>query len=140
MPSHNIMKNYLRLEKKYEDRVKAIYHDLSTPALLARCMKGHTQNRNEGLHSKLWLHQNKAKFAGLNRVRFMSQLTILNHNLGYESTHFIAHIGFPSTAERIKTMEKMDKSRKSPRQQQKKRTTRRKESASADYQPGGFDL
>ncbi|KAK8372148.1 hypothetical protein O3P69_013535 [Scylla paramamosain] len=106
MPSHNIMKNYLRLEKKYEDRVKAIYHDLSTPALLARCMKGHTQNRNEGLHSKLWLHQNKAKFAGLNRVRFMSQLTILNHNLGYESTHFIAHIGFPSTAERIKTMEK----------------------------------
>lgn len=137
MPSHSIMKNYLRLDKKYEDRVRQVFYDLSTPALLERCLKEHTQNSNESLHSKLWLHVNKAKFAGLKRVRFMSQLTVLEHNIGYENT-FIAKIGFPSTTQAATTRKKMDKAKISPRQPAKKRKTRQAP-PSADYQPGGFD-
>lgn len=64
MPPHKNMRNYLRLEKKYEDRVRDVFRDLSSPPLLERCLRGHTQNRNESLHSKLWLQVNKAKFAG----------------------------------------------------------------------------
>ena len=123
LPSHDIIKNYLRVEKQYENRVRAIFNDLSFPALLKRCMKGQTQNRNEGLHSKLWLHQNKAKFAGLRRVRFMSQLTALNHNLGYESNRFIVFIGFSSTTESSMAKKKMDKARVSIRQARKRKIT-----------------
>lgn len=138
MPSHNIMRNYLRLEKKYEDRVRQVFFDLTTPALLERCLKGHTQNRNESLHSKLWIHVNKAKFAGQRRVRFMAQLTVLEHNIGYEHTRFIAAVGFPSTTQAAITRHKMDEAKISPRQPTKRRKTG-KGPLSADYQPGGFD-
>lgn len=137
MPSHSIMKNYLRLDKKYEDRVRQVFFDFSTSALLERCSKGHTQNRNESLHSKLWLHINKAKFTGLKRVQFMAQLTVLEHNMGYELNRFIAAIGFPSTTEAAATRRKMDQARTSLRQPAKKRRTG-KGPLSADYQPGGF--
>lgn len=67
---HDIMKNYLRFEKKYKNRLREIFFDLSSPVLLERCLRGESENRNEGLHSKLWLHQSKA---------------IIEHNFGDEA-------------------------------------------------------
>lgn len=80
IPSHENTENYLRLEKKCEDRVRNIFGDLSRPAILERCLKGRNQNRNAGLHSKLWLHQNKAKSTGIKQVKLVFQLTIIEHN------------------------------------------------------------
>lgn len=137
MPSHDLMKNYLRVNKKHETLVRKVFLDLSTPSLLERCLQGNTQNRNESLHSKLWIHINKAKFAGLKRVKFMAQLTVLEHNFGYQHNTFIAAIGFPSTSKSVEIRKKMDKARVSPRQPKKKR--RKTVPESADYQPGGFD-
>ena len=68
----------------------------------------------------------------------MAQLTVLEHNIGYEHNRFIARIGFPSTIQAAKTRKKMDTAKISPRQPAKKRKTT-KGPLSADYQPGGFD-
>lgn len=89
--------------------MRIVFNDLSTPALLRRCLKDGTQNRNEGLHSKLWLHQSKAKFAGCKRVTSVSQFTIIEHNMGYEENDSLASIGFPSTCDASSAKRKMDK-------------------------------
>lgn len=109
LPSHNTMKNYLRLEKKYDDRVREVFFDLSSPALLERCLRGESQNRNEGFHSKLWHHQNKVKFAGLQRVTFVTQLTILDHNFGYLANRLLQHLGIPITTASVLAKKRMDK-------------------------------
>ena len=131
------MRNYIRLEKKYERRVRGVFEDLSSTQFLERCLKGQTQNRNEGLHSKLWLHCPKVKFAGIDRVMFACQLTIMEHNFGYEATKFMEYLGLPSTKEASITLQKMDKRKVSPRQNKKR--LRVKETKSADYRPGYFN-
>lgn len=42
LPSHSTMKNYLRLEKKYEDQVRRVFFDLASSPLLERCLRGQT--------------------------------------------------------------------------------------------------
>lgn len=114
LPSHDTMKNYLRLEKKYEDRVKEVFLDLSSPPLLERCLRGENQNQNEGLHSKLWLHQSRAKFAGLKRVIFATQVTIIEHNFGYEANKFKEHLEFSSTPNSVLAKQRMDRRKIAP--------------------------
>lgn len=41
------MKNYIRLKKKYEDRVRDIYNDLFNPTLVQRCLRGESQNKQK---------------------------------------------------------------------------------------------
>lgn len=77
---------------------------------------------------KLWLHQNKAKFAGLQRVRFISQLTILEHNLGNKSNSFIDYKGFSSTPQARITRTEMDKARTSYHSEKRRTETKTPES------------
>lgn len=136
IPSHDTMRNYLRLEKKYEDRVREVFYDLSSPALLERCLRGQSQNRNESLHSKLWHHHSKAKFAGLRRVKFVTQLTVLDHNFGYVSNRFLQHLGISLTPEGALSRKRMDKKKVSPLKGPKK--SKKKSAPGPDYQPGNF--
>lgn len=136
LPSHSIMRNYIRLEKKYEDKVRAVYHDLSSPALLQKCLKGESQNRNEGFHCKLWYHQSKAKFAGMKRVKFVTQLTVIDHNFGYMANKFLQHLGFSATTSSLTARQRMDKRKITPRKNSK--TKKHKTAPGPDYQPGGF--
>lgn len=123
-------------EKKYEDKVRDVYHDLSSPALLQKCLKGESQNRNEGFHSKLWFHQSKAKFAGMKRVKFVSQLTVIDHNFGYMANKFLQHLGFSATTSSLTARQRMDKRKITPRK--KSKAKKRKTAPGPDYQPGGF--
>ncbi|ROT72372.1 hypothetical protein C7M84_009245 [Penaeus vannamei] len=47
--------------------VEKIYSDLSDVTLLEKCQKGHTQNANESLHSKLWSKVAKHEYHGRDR-------------------------------------------------------------------------
>lgn len=136
LPPHDNMKNYIRLEKKYENRVREVYYDLSNPALLERCLRGENQNRNEGLHSKLWCHQSKAKFAGHKRVTFVTQLTIIDHNFGYEANHFLAYLRFSFTYNSVVARKRMDKRKETP--PKRKRNKKHLVSPGPVYQPGNF--
>lgn len=136
LPSHDTMKNYLRLDKKYEDRVREVFFDLSSPVLLERCLRGQSQNRNESFHSKLWSHQNKAKFAGLQRVTFVTQLSILDHNFGFVSNRFLQHLGISLTSKGVLSRQRMDKRKVTPPKPKKK--SKKMSAPGPDYQPGSF--
>jgi hypothetical protein len=56
-------------------------------------MKRRTQNSNESLHSKMWLHCSKVKFATMNWVRMIAQGTVLNHNLGHVKGNILRALG-----------------------------------------------
>lgn len=135
VPSHKTMKNYLRLEKKYEDRVREVFYELTSPALLERCIKGGNQNKNESLHSKLWHHQSKSKFAGLKRMEFVTRLTILDHNFGYAANRFLQYLDFQESPESRLTKERMDQRKTALRRGKKRKLPF---SPAPDYQPGGF--
>ncbi|MPC23964.1 hypothetical protein E2C01_017033 [Portunus trituberculatus] len=133
LPSHSNMKNYLRLDKKYKNRVREIFFDLSSPALLEKCLKGGTQNKNESLHSKLWHHQSKSKFAGLKRIQFVTRLTILDHNFGFVANKFLQRLDFPESPESFLTKRRMDQRNTALRRSAKRRKLDL--NPGPDYQP-----
>lgn len=114
---------------------KDIFTELSSPALLERCLRGASQNQNESLDSKLWLHQSKVKFAGMKRVTFVTQLTILDHNFGYVENRFLQYLGFSDTDNSLLSKKRMDMKKTTPRRKIKKRNVTK---PGPDYQPGGF--
>lgn len=119
-----------------ENRVREVYHDLSNPALLERCLRGENQNRNEGLHSKFWRHQSKAKFAGLRK--FMTQLTIIEHNFGYEANQFLANLGFSFPFSSVVARKSMDRRKETPSKPKRKQNKKDLASPGPDYQPSNF--
>lgn len=86
---------------------------------LERCLRGKSQNKSESLHSKLWIHQSKAKFADLKRVQFVTQLTILDHNFGFVAKKFLQHLEFAQSTESLLTKERMDRRKTPPPQSAK---------------------
>lgn len=72
----------LEIREKILRQNKGFFNDLSSLALLERCLRGDYQNRNEGLHSNLWCHRSKENFSGLSRVQFITQLIIIEQNFG----------------------------------------------------------
>ena len=104
-----IVKQRLKVDKQYEDRIRTVFHELSTPELLDRCLKGENQHKIEALHSKIWYHHSKAKFAGLKRVNFLTQLTLLDHNFGYVANKFLQHLGYSTSSESLRLRHRMDK-------------------------------
>lgn len=109
MPPYSSMQNYIHLPKQYEDRVRDVFQDFSSLALLERCLKGQTQNRNKELHSKLWLHQSKSKFTGLKQVIFIHQVTVIEHNFGYQANRFLQFLGFTPIPNAFTSKKQMDK-------------------------------
>ncbi|KAK8373748.1 hypothetical protein O3P69_012735 [Scylla paramamosain] len=79
---HSTKELYLsNIPGKQLELVKGAYKDLANPALLQKCFSGRIQNPNESLHSKVWRKVSKDKYTGLHRTRFVSQMTVWEHNL-----------------------------------------------------------
>lgn len=133
---HKKKKLYLaKIPKEKLQYIKGVYKDLADPALLQRCLKGATQNPNESIHAKVWNKCSKAKFCGRMRLQFISRLTALEHNFGYEDSNIITHIlGTQSSIQ--DTMKWMDSRRASnATPKQKKRKIEKKDES---YQPGEY--
>lgn len=77
-------------------KIFEVYLNLSSPDLLQRCLKQHTQNPNESLHSKLWMKCQKVKFSQLPRVAFAASATVLEHNFGSAEGSVVVRMGMVS--------------------------------------------
>lgn len=115
--------------------IKTVYRDLTGKELLQRCQRGRTQNPNESLHSKIWSKCNKNKYAGLNRVRFVASVTILEHNFGKKAHLLTKMYGTDEyIINSLETQEAVSNKSRTPKQQQKKKRV----SVSEEYQAGNF--
>ncbi|KAK8372313.1 hypothetical protein O3P69_019807 [Scylla paramamosain] len=54
--SHSEMKVFFSLPPEQLELVKGVYTRLTTDEMMKRCLQGLTQNPNESLHSRIWLH------------------------------------------------------------------------------------
>ena len=44
----------VRLSAKVFKKIKSLYDKISNAVMLRRCLRGATQNVNEGLHAQIW--------------------------------------------------------------------------------------
>ena len=123
------------ISKDLRSKILSVYIDLTSPALLSRCLRKMTQNANESLHSKLWMKALKVKDAKLDRVRFITFDTVHIHNFGNVHGCLLTRLGLSSE----KTIDKRRRSDVSrPASVTPKRRRRDEAGPSHDYQPGGF--
>lgn len=121
--------------------VEKIYTDLSDPTLLMKCQKGHTQNINESLHSKLWSKVAKHKFHGLDRIMFLARVTSLEHNFGSEEGSLLRTLSVDTSVECLRVLQEQDResfrvASRNPRQHQPPEEA---EDAGPDYAAGQYE-
>ena len=129
--------DFSKIHADARKEILGIYLDLSQDSLLKRCLRKKIQNINEGLHSKLWKKCSKTKFAGPKRVHFASQITVLEHNVGYEHANLLEAMCFGSS-ELQKVHRSQEKERLKDTFHQKKNKKRKCSDMSSDYVTGGF--
>lgn len=136
-PVPHASKNLYLAKLPYEslEHIKSVYRDLTSTDLLSRCLRGYTQNSNESLHSKVWRKCPKTKFAGYYRVKFITQLATLEHNIGYEKSSLLTKL-FGTNPDIEKGLKRQTKELQ--RHQRPRAMKRLKTTPSADYQPGQF--
>ena len=64
------------------EEIKPVYLRLTDKALLTRCLRGATQNRNESLNGMVWQHCPKESFCGLGTVSTAAALATIKFNAG----------------------------------------------------------
>lgn len=146
-PAPYITKN-LNLAKMSLDKlseIKAVCRDLTTPELLQKCMKGRTQNPNESVHSKVWQKASKDKFCGLHRLKFVTRITVLEHNFGHTEGNLLHSLGFETSpyllASLLRRDAKMIRKLETPKprkSRKRKLRTEEEEDETADYISGGY--
>ncbi|ROT77206.1 hypothetical protein C7M84_004156 [Penaeus vannamei] len=97
-PGEGSWVEYQKALARGEDPSRAIQEPgiFSTFPLDARkekCQKGHTQNANESLHSKLWSKVAKHEYHGHKRIVFLGRVTTLDHNFGSEEGSWLRSPG-----------------------------------------------
>ena len=92
-------------------------------------------HHNESFHSKMWARARKTKFAGLSRLSFVAQSAILDHNYGNRKACLLPTLNINPKALR-RSLTSADQERRMHHEAQQK--PKKKEKASADYEPGGF--
>lgn len=125
----------VNLDKEAQKKIRQVYDALTTKDILERCVRGLTQNANESFHSKMWARARKTKFAGLSRLSFVAQSAILDHNYGYRKACLLPTLNINPKALR-RSLTSADQERRMHHEAQQK--PKKKEKASADYEPGGF--
>ena len=106
---------------------------------MEKCLKGRSQNPNESLYSKVWQKCLKIKHAGYFRVKFASQVTILDHNFGYEKYHLLTSMfGSNPTIERILKLKEERRLTLRRKRKRLKKTKKTPDSLSKQYHPGPF--
>lgn len=81
----------------------------------------------------MWSKCNKSKFYDYDRVKFVTQAAILNHNFGYEDASILLALGFSRTSAAVEGLATQEKQRTALRDKKKK-----KEAASTDYSTGAY--
>ena len=105
--------------------------------LIGRCLKGRTQNPNESLHAKQWLKCSKNKYAGLRRVIYAAQNTMMEHNFGYTSSLPVYLFG--TTRSDLTVLKKQDEERRRSAEKLRHPKNKKKpDKKSEDYEPGAF--
>ena len=100
------------LPEVFFDILKPIFMDLSSFALLQRCVLGATQNANESLNSMVWIRCPKHKFSGAKTVRYAAAAAVLAFNGGSSRmAGFIDNLGTPVSDIAISRYEKRDRKR-----------------------------
>ncbi|KAK8372125.1 hypothetical protein O3P69_011014 [Scylla paramamosain] len=117
--------------------IREVYNDLTAPTLLKKCLKGGSQNPNESLHSKVWQKCLKIKHAGYFRVKFASQVTILDHNFGYGKYHLLTSM-FGSNPAMEKILKQKEERRLTPKKRKRRHIKKTPASPSKQYQAGAF--
>jgi hypothetical protein len=134
--SHTTKNLYLSgLSRDLRSLVLRVFVDLSSSPLLQRCLQAHTQNRNESLHSKLWLKCLKVKHAYLQRVVFAASVTALQHNIGPARGNLLTVLGLTTDVHLQKRKIEEQTPRKIPTRKRKRPAA---EEPSTSYAPGGF--
>lgn len=65
--------------------VKKVFLDLSSDALMERCILGATQNQNESFNSLIWNRCVKTEFCSVDVVEIAVSLAVITFNSGQES-------------------------------------------------------
>jgi hypothetical protein len=63
--------------------IKDIFEDLSSPALLQRCLGGRTQNPNESVNSTIWNYCSKTSYSGSRVVQIAAYEATVIFNDGH---------------------------------------------------------
>lgn len=77
------------------------------------------------------------QFAGLKRVIFVMQLTVIEHNFGYVANSFIEYMGLSSTSYGVLANKRIDIRKVTPRKTIKS-NTKAAATPGPDYMPGNF--
>ena len=136
--SHASKKFYLaKIPAEKRQGIANIYADLTQTELLEHCSKCRMQNPYESLHSKVWAKTSKSKFAGKKRVRFLSQVTVLEHNFGIKKASLLVKLGL-STTLMNRSLESFQSASTTPSPRRKRRRSARHEEDTTAYAPGAF--
>ena len=119
-------------------KVKDVYFSLTEKELLERCLMGMTQNANESLHSKIWGKASKIKFIERRRLQFITQATVIYHNIGYKKGSLLKYLRI-GTQRLDESLEIQDRERERQSKRKSKRMKRSRESSTGDYEAGGFN-
>ena len=136
-------------------KVKPIYQDLSSDALLEKCLHGKTQNANECLNGLIWQRAPKTSFVGTVHVELAMYDAIAHFNIGQKAfLNILEQLkmnpglytlkGCQQLNENrinntiYKTQDKQKIKRKVIRGAKKKKTDKDTEKEGIIYEPGGF--
>ena len=126
---------FSRMSSKGRAEVLKIYEALTNETLLLKCQKGHTQNINKSLHSKLWSKVQKHKYHGKSRLLFLAQTTALDHNWGYEKASLLNRLGVGTSEEYLSVLRQQD-SERSRHSLQKSKKRQEPKDAGPHYRSG----
>lgn len=133
-----------------------VYKRLSDHALLKRCLRGKTQNRNESIHNVIWSRCPKTSFASKNKAETACLIGAGEFNMGSAASHhYMTSLGVEVGEDTVKlgirrdrvrqansqhALEQKNKSRREKvrlAKQQERRRQQQQEGGPA-YVPGGF--
>ena len=71
------------------EHLRPIYIDLSSDALLLKCLHGKTQNQNEAFNKTIWDRVPKTMFCTMEQLQFGLYDAVANFNVGRKATVLI---------------------------------------------------
>lgn len=89
--------------------IKPVFRDLSDKNLLARCLKGQTQNQNESFNSVVWNHIPKTTFVHLRTLKLGINMAVCSFNDGgIGICKILINCGLKPGNHLIRTMKQLD--------------------------------
>ena len=83
---------FFEVSDEMKARILLIFQDLTKTELLERCLSCATSNANESVHAKMWRKITKKRFAGRERVVFLADVMMHEHNRGYVQGNFLKEL------------------------------------------------